>query len=62
MYSSTLSLTSALDVGGRSAPRPCRPTYGHDLVPILLLLLLLLLRVAIVVVVVAVAVAVAASS
>ena len=52
MYSSTLSLTSALDVGGWSAPRPCRPTYGHDLVPILLLLL----RVAMVV-----AVAVAAS-
>ena len=34
MYSSTLSLTSALDVGGWSKPRPGRFTPGKDPVPI----------------------------
>jgi hypothetical protein len=34
MYSSTLSLTSALDVGGCSTPRPGRFTPGNDLVPL----------------------------
>ena len=33
-YSSTLSLTSALDVGGWSTPRPGRLTSGKDPVPI----------------------------
>jgi hypothetical protein len=32
-YSSTLSLTSALDVGGWSTPRPGRFTSGKDPVP-----------------------------
>jgi hypothetical protein len=32
-YSSTLSLTSALDVGGWSRPRPGRFTPGKDAVP-----------------------------
>ena len=34
MYSSTLPSTSALDGGGRSAPRPGRFTPGKDPVPI----------------------------
>ena len=34
MYSSTLSLTSALDAGGRSTPRPGRFTPGKEPVPI----------------------------
>ena len=34
MYSSTLPPTSALDVGGWSAPRPDRFTPGKDPVPI----------------------------
>ena len=34
MYSSTLPSTSALDVGGWSAPRPGRFTPGKDPVPI----------------------------
>jgi hypothetical protein len=34
MYSSTLSLTSALDGGGWSTPRPGRFTPGKDPVPI----------------------------
>ena len=34
MYSSTLSLTSALDEGGWSAPLPGRFTPGKDPVPI----------------------------
>ena len=34
MYSSTLSLTSALDWGGWSTPRPGRFTPGEDPVPI----------------------------
>ena len=34
MYSSTLSLTSALDVGGWSTPRPGRFTPGKNPVPI----------------------------
>jgi hypothetical protein len=34
MYSSTLSLTSALDGGGWSTPRPGRFTPGNDPVPI----------------------------
>ena len=34
MYSSTLSLTSALDESGRSTPRPGRFTPGKDPVPI----------------------------
>ena len=34
MYSSTLSLTSALDGGGGSAPRPGRFTPRKDPVPI----------------------------
>jgi hypothetical protein len=34
-YSSTLSLTSALDWGGRSKPRPGRSTPGKDPGPIL---------------------------
>jgi hypothetical protein len=34
MYSPTLSLTSALDEGGISTPRPYRFTPGKDLVPI----------------------------
>ena len=33
MYSSTLSLTSTLDGGGWSAPRPGRFTPGKDPVP-----------------------------
>jgi hypothetical protein len=33
-YSSTLSLTSALDGGGRSTARPSRFTPGNDPVPI----------------------------
>jgi len=33
-YSSTLSLTSALDGGGCSTPRPGRFTRGKDPVPI----------------------------
>jgi len=33
MYSSTLSLTSALDGDGCSTPRPARFTPGKDLVP-----------------------------
>ena len=33
MYSSTLSLTSALDGGGWSTPRPGRFTPGNDPVP-----------------------------
>jgi hypothetical protein len=33
-YSSTLSLTSALDGGGWSVPRPGRFTHGNDPVPI----------------------------
>ena len=33
-YSSTLSLTSALDRGGWSKPRPGRLTPGNDPVPI----------------------------
>jgi hypothetical protein len=33
-YSSTLSLTSALDEGGWSTPRPSRFTSGNDPVPI----------------------------
>jgi hypothetical protein len=33
-YSSTISLTSALDEGGGSAPRPCRFTPGKNPVPI----------------------------
>jgi hypothetical protein len=33
-YSSTLSLTSALDGGGWSTPRPGRFIPGNDLVPI----------------------------
>jgi hypothetical protein len=33
-YNSTLSLTSALDRGGWSTPRPGRFTPGKDLVPI----------------------------
>jgi hypothetical protein len=33
-YSSTLSLTSALDGGGWSTPRPGRFTPGNDPVPI----------------------------
>jgi len=33
-YSSILSLTSALDGGGRSTPRPSRFTSGKDLVPL----------------------------
>ena len=36
MYSSTLSLTSALDRGGWSTPSPGRFTSGKDLVPIAL--------------------------
>jgi hypothetical protein len=32
-YSSALSLTSALDVGGWSTPGPVRFTPGKDLVP-----------------------------
>jgi hypothetical protein len=35
MYSSTLSLTSALDVGGWSTPRPGYFTAGKDTVRIL---------------------------
>ena len=34
MYSSTLSLTSALDGGGWPTPRPDRFTPGNDPVPI----------------------------
>jgi len=34
MYSSFLSLTSALDGGGWSTPRRCRFTPGKDPVPI----------------------------
>ena len=34
MYSATLSLTSALDGGGWSTPRPGRFTPGNDPVPI----------------------------
>ena len=34
-YSSTLSLTSALDGGGWSTPRPGRFTPGKDPVPII---------------------------
>ena len=34
MYSSTLSLTSVLDGGGWSTPRPSRFTLGQDPVPI----------------------------
>ena len=34
MYSSTLSITSALDGGGWSTPRPGRFTPGKDTVPI----------------------------
>jgi hypothetical protein len=33
-YSSTLSLTSALDRGGWSTPRPGRFNHGNDRVPI----------------------------
>jgi hypothetical protein len=33
-YSSTLSLTSALDGGGWSTPRPGHFTLGNDTVPI----------------------------
>ena len=33
-YSTTLSLTSALDGGGWSTPRPSRFTPGNDPVPI----------------------------
>ena len=35
-YSSTLSLTSALDWGGWSTPRPGRFTTGKDPIPIVL--------------------------
>jgi len=34
MYSSTLSLTSALDGDGLSTPHPCRFTPGKDPVPV----------------------------
>jgi len=34
MYTSTLSLTSALDVGGWLRPRLCRFTPGKDSIPI----------------------------
>ena len=33
-YSSTLSLTSALDLGGWSAPRPCRFTHRKTRYPL----------------------------
>ena len=36
-YSSTLSLTSALDVGGCSTPRPDRFNPRNDLVPIVII-------------------------